>query len=132
MESLPEVAKSFNTYCKKCDTDRYHKVIAHKTATSAKLECEVCKKKSTYSLAKKRQRSFEPKKAKDMKLLSDWTEAKALLKKDAAVDYSIKNSFNEKATILHSKFGYGYVMRCEPTKIEVIFEDGVKTLVQNR
>ena len=49
---LPPVAKSFYTFCKKCDVDRYHMVLAHTSSTTAKIECEVCHSRKTYSLPK--------------------------------------------------------------------------------
>ena len=47
---LPPVAKNISYYCKKCDSERYHKVIAHTSSIAAKLECEVCKSKKTYKI----------------------------------------------------------------------------------
>lgn len=47
---LPAVAKSFSTECKKCGTERYHKVLTHLTATSAKIECEICHSKKTFKV----------------------------------------------------------------------------------
>ena len=50
MASLPAVASNFHTDCKKCGQERYHRVLAHPTPTTAKLECEVCHSKKTYKL----------------------------------------------------------------------------------
>ena len=49
---LPPVAKNFYTFCKKCDSDRYHVVLAHTTSTSAKIKCEVCASVKKYTLPK--------------------------------------------------------------------------------
>tara|TARA_B100001248_G_scaffold251745_2_gene227187 strand:+ start:12344 stop:12733 length:390 start_codon:yes stop_codon:yes gene_type:complete len=129
MQSLPAVAKSFPTYCKKCDCERYHKVIAHKTAVSAKVQCEVCGRNSTFSVGAKRQKSLRTKKTKT---LGNWQEIQEHLDKEKASEYSIRSKFDEKQTILHTKFGFGYVMKADPTKIEVVFQEGVKSLVHNR
>ncbi len=50
--ALPRVAQSIYVECKKCGVDRYQKVLFHVTEVSAKLECEVCKTKRSYSLEK--------------------------------------------------------------------------------
>ncbi|MCB0363652.1 MAG: hypothetical protein KDD35_13075, partial [Bdellovibrionales bacterium] len=50
--TLPEVAKRVFLDCKKCDSGRYHIVLAHTSKTSAKVECEVCKSKKTFKLGK--------------------------------------------------------------------------------
>lgn len=129
MTELPPVAKSFSTFCKKCDCERYHLVIAHKTADSAKVECEVCKRKSTYSTKKKLVSKARVKKTTS---LSNWAEVATNLDKEGAEKYMISGSFPEKSTIEHPKFGFGYVMKAVPERIEVVFEEGIKTLIQNR
>ena len=49
---LPAVARNIHLDCKKCGVERYHVVVAHTTATSAKVKCEVCGARRTYKLAK--------------------------------------------------------------------------------
>ena len=50
--ALPPVAKSLFTFCKKCNADRYHRVLAHTSTSKAKIECEICKSKKTYTAPK--------------------------------------------------------------------------------
>ncbi|MGE5084935.1 MAG: hypothetical protein ACM3MG_01440, partial [Bacillota bacterium] len=60
MNTLPPVAKSFFAFCKKCDADRYHVVLAHTSATSAKIKCEICGSQKTYSLPKTQTKTGKP------------------------------------------------------------------------
>lgn len=141
--TLPPVAKSFYTLCKKCEAERYHKVIAHKTSTSAKLECETCKSVKTYTLPK------TGSDAPSARRLSGATTAKTKVPSAKshvgqfeiynsnnmgaeAVPYSIKGSFKESQKLNHVKFGIGFVVKVYSDKVDVIFSDEVRTLMHNR
>jgi hypothetical protein len=136
--TLPPVAKSFYTFCKKCDIDRYHRVLAHTSETTAKIECEVCHSRKSYSL---------PKPGSEAKRLAQATAKAGVRKKSHTGEYeiynqkymdkdptafSIKNSFKENQKISHPKFGIGFVQKVYSEKIDVIFSDEVKSLVHNR
>ncbi|MFN8945822.1 MAG: hypothetical protein ACK5WZ_14495, partial [Pseudobdellovibrionaceae bacterium] len=58
LTQLPSVAKSFFAFCKKCDADRYHVVLAHTSDKSAKLKCEVCKSIKSWSLPKAQEKKM--------------------------------------------------------------------------
>jgi hypothetical protein len=143
MNTLPPVAKSFYAFCKKCDADRYHVVLAHTTATSAKIECEICKSKKTYSLpkaqtktgkaltgaaAKKREQTLSSRKS------SHKNEFEMLMGNDSAqtVSYNMKSKFEKNQKLNHPKFGMGFIKDAQSDKIEVVFEDEVRTLIHNR
>lgn len=135
--TLPAVAKSFNTFCKKCDVDRYHKVIAHKTETSAKVECEVCHSKSTYSLPKAgaKAKATGVKKRVGVRRATHADEFNALLEKSGSskgTPFSIKTKFETNQKIDHPKFGAGFVKTAQLDRIDVIFLDEVKTLIHNK
>ena len=152
---LPPVAKSFHTFCKKCDADRYHTVVAHTTATSAKLKCEICKASSTYKLAKpgaakkakapktplapgeKRPLAGAAAKRKENAEIARKNahseEFKTLMDGDGDINnYNMKIKFALNSKIKHPKFGLGFVKAVQPEKIEVVFEDEVRNLVHNR
>jgi hypothetical protein len=134
IDIIPAVAKRFPTFCKKCDSERYHIVMAHVANGSAKIECEVCHRKSTFSLTK--QPSASAKNKLKRKTVSstfrNWAEFKEHVDEKAAVPYNIKTKFAEKASILHPTFGLGLVLKSEAQKIEVAFEQGIKALIHNR
>lgn len=138
--ALPPVAKSFHTFCKKCDADRYHRVLAHTSATSAKIECEICKSKKTYSL---------PKAGSSVAKKSTGTGAKRVaVRKNSHADefnalmlnrgaekgmpFSIKTKFEMDQKIDHPKFGPGFVKTVQLDRIDVMFEEELKTLMHNK
>lgn len=146
-DTLPPVAKSFFTHCKKCDGDRYHTILAHTTATSAKMQCEVCGAKSTYKLPKAGAAKTPGAKRPVAGAALKRKEQAASARKNAHNDeynnlignesapthsYNMKAKFAENVKINHPKFGLGYVKVAHLDKIEVIFPDEVRQLVHNR
>lgn len=143
LNALPAVAKSLFTFCKKCDADRYHVVLAHTSSTSAKIKCEICSSTKAYSLpkaqtktgkpltgaaAKKREQSLNARKS------SHKHEFEMLMENCAgeAVNYNMKAKFSKNSKLQHPKFGLGIIKEALGDKIEVVFEDEVRTLVHNR
>jgi hypothetical protein len=137
MTALPAVAKSFYTFCKKCNTDRYHMVQNHPTPTSAKMKCEVCAKTMTWKPPKTASQKAAIKKEgvarkarnthKDQWELFLQTHANA-----PEHDYTLKGKFEMNTVLKHPKFGRGFVKESLADKIEVVFEDEVRFLMHNR
>lgn len=143
MNSLPAVAKSFYAFCKKCDADRYHVVLAHTTATSAKIKCEICGSQKTYSLPKAQTRTGKPltgaaAKKREQTLSarksSHRNEYDMLMSNEnaATANYTMKGKFEKNTKLQHPKFGLGFIKEAASDKIEVVFEDEVRTLIHNR
>lgn len=140
MPSLPKVASSFSLECKKCGFERYHRVLAHLSATSAKVECEICKSKKTYKqdeggrVAKKP--SAKKTKKESASTASVGNDAFIKLKEKLGTGktkpYRMADSYTVDMLIEHPKFGVGYVVTSLGEKIEVAFEDANRALVQNR
>lgn len=139
--SLPPVAKSFYTFCKKCDADRYHIVLAHTSAASAKIECEICHSKKTYSLPKAGAKktasggTVAPKRTSSMsaRMSAHNNQFESLMNKDVDVNsYNMKTKYAKDTKIDHPKFGIGFVTEATVDRIEVVFKDEVKTLLHNR
>lgn len=137
--SLPPVAKSFYTFCKKCETDRYHTVLAHPTSTTAKIKCEVCAKTSTWkvpSTAAQKKRKAADAAGKSPRARSSHREQWELLLNSNATaeeqDYNLKKKFEANTLLKHPKFGRGFIKSTQSDKIEVVFEDEVKMLMHNR
>lgn len=134
---LPPVAKNFLYFCKKCDAERYHKVLSHTSSIAAKIECEVCKSKKTYKIT-------EPKKGRTTVRKKKKTSSSATSHKQIYHDlqqkigaenlqpYNIRSQFGENSALDHPKFGVGYVTSSMSDKIEVCFEDSARLLVHNR
>lgn len=143
LNALPPVAKSFFTFCKKCDADRYHVVLAHTTSRTAKIKCEVCGSQKSYSLpkantttgkpltgaaAKRREQSLNARKS------SHRAEYDMLMSDENAPTnkYNMKGKFEKGSRLDHPKFGMGFIREAQPDKIEVVFEDEIRTLIHNR
>jgi hypothetical protein len=137
---LPPVAKSFHTFCKKCDADRYHTVLTHTSDVSAKIECEVCHSKKTYKLpkegpvAKKKTATTGTRKV-GVRKTSHADQYNALMLNRGAekgTPFSIKTKFTLDQKIDHGKFGPGFVKTVQLDRIDVMFEDEIKTLMHNK
>lgn len=145
---LPPVAKSFYTFCKKCDCDRYHMVLAHTTATSAKIECEVCHSKKAYSIAKAKKaaslsggtgaprasgaRAAASANQRKSSHQAEYQKLMDSVAQSAANDYNVRSKFVVSSKLQHPKFGLGFIKSVQPDKIEVIFSDEVKMLIHNK
>ena len=143
MNTLPPVAKSFYSFCKKCDADRYHVVLAHTSSSSAKIKCEICGSQKTYTLPKAQTRTGKPltgaaakKREQTMssRKSSHRNEYEMLMATEGAATaaYSMKGKFEKNTKLDHPKFGMGFIKDALIDKIEVVFEDEVRTLIHNR
>ena len=140
MEQLPPVAKNTFYPCSKCQVDRYHRVLAHLSTSEARIECEVCgsKKKlkiGANKMAKKAAKSTttQPKSTRAKNAhLDTWNELKEKYSDMPPELYSISGHFRNNTVIDHPTFGLGVVTESLPSKIEVCFEEGVKTLMHRR
>jgi hypothetical protein len=57
-----------------------------------------------------------------------WEDVTANKPDDAFVPYSLATRFEKGALIQHSKFGKGFVVRVDGSRIDVLFAEGTKTL----
>lgn len=154
MQELPAVAKNIHTFCKKCNADRYHVVIAHKTATSAKVKCEVCGAHKTYTVPKppkparergpvssvglipeKKPRASRKPMTEEARRSHHLAEYEGLLQQNVETSvqtYSVNSKFKNNQKLQHPKFGLGLIRSVHQDKIEVLFSDEVRNLVHNR
>jgi hypothetical protein len=59
----------------------------------------------------------------------DWEKDVASQPDDAFAKYAPKSRFAKDAFVVHAKFGKGVVVDVEPSRVEVLFQDGPKKLV---
>ncbi len=129
MDTLPEVAKSFSQMCTKCDGEKYHRVLSHVDEFKAKVQCEICGKKSTFNMKpKKVTKARVPRQTKAQIAGGEW-RARMDKNPNAGRKYSIKEKFKAEEKFEHPKFGMGFVIAVSGTRITVLFEDGEKTLI---
>lgn len=141
----PVVGKSFYTHCKKCETDRYHTVLALPTDSTAKIKCEVCGAQKTWKAPKaagdkkpsaprgaaaKAKANAEA--ARSAAHASEYDSMEKSLNETAPTAYSMKAKFEKDTKLSHPTFGMGFIRAVHPEKIEVVFKDEVRSLVHNR
>lgn len=138
LTSLPPVAKNMLYMCKKCDAERYHRVLAHTTLTKAKIECEICGSKKTFNLDTQKKKAATKTTAATRKRVSKsvaptmWEELNKKYGKSTAIPYNFKTKFEVNSSIDHTKFGLGFVTKVEGKKMEVVFQDSVRQMVHSR
>lgn len=147
---LPPVAKSFYTLCKKCEAERYHVVLAHTSERSAKIKCEVCGSQKSYTLPKAGAKSSavtksstgapkapgrRGKNSEESRRAAHQAEYETLLQTydaNPTQSYNMKAKFEANHKLNHPKFGLGVIRISQPEKIEVVFQDEVRSLIHNR
>ncbi len=135
LKELPAVAKSIHLACKKCAVDRFFTVVAHKTATSAKVKCEVCGASQTFKLAtEKKAKKPSTRKPKKPAVTPEmvWNDLKNEIGEDEVIPYNMKTRFEVETAIKHPKFGLGFIKLATSEKIDVAFQEGERSLVHNR
>lgn len=134
LKELPAVAKSIHMPCKKCGVDRYFTVVAHKTATSAKVKCEVCGATQTFKLAATKTKKPSTRKPKKPTITPEavWNDLKEKIGEEDAQPYNMKTRFEAESAIKHPKFGLGFIKLATSEKIDVAFQEGERSLVHNR
>ncbi|AGH95839.1 hypothetical protein [Pseudobdellovibrio exovorus] len=135
--TLPAVAKSFFTLCKKCDADRYHRVLTHTSSTSAKIECEVCHSKKTYTLPKpgvvrKKTSTTGRPAARRNTHADEYNQLMMNRGSEQGLAFSIRTKYSIDQKIDHPKFGAGFVKNVQSDRVDVMFQDEVKTLIHNK
>ncbi len=136
--TLPPVARNINVFCKKCDVDRYFKVIAHTSETTAKLKCEVCGCSQKLSLEKegkpattRKTTTTKPRATTKNGAKSMWLNLQEQ-HKGQAIPYTVATQFRDQQSLVHPSFGVGYVTKTHAHKIEVLFAEGTKELMHAR
>lgn len=137
IKELPPVAQKMFVICKKCAVDRYHTVLTHVSATSAKIQCEVCKAKRTFKLDENKPKVAKPRRVSKstapMKSNAlQWQELKDKIGATQPKPYNMKERFLNQTAVNHPKFGLGFVTGTTSQSIQVIFEDCPRALIHNR
>ena len=116
--------EDIDAFCPSCQAVKPHVVVAVKGTRAAKTECKVCTSVHPY------RKNPPDTKAKKKGQYDDAMEGKDPSK---AVPYKITKKFNADDVIKHKSFGVGLVTRViSDRKMEVMFEDCTKLLIQGR
>ena len=141
MDSI-RVSSEIDAYCTKCRMVTNHRVVAMMNGVVKRVICLTCQgqhnfrtppgQKGTSHLKAKRVRK-EEKRATGSKSLQHWLDLKAALSPEVTPRlYNMKEEYREGEVLEHPRFGLGFVNRVlSPTKMSVLFEFQLKTLVMN-
>lgn len=129
------VAKDIITVCSRCNLELNHIVVRHNTKGIVdRVKCHTCGFEHKYKPVKK-QATTTPKRKSPVRKKSAEKEYEALMGKyvnEVPVPYNMKGSFSEGTYIDHKTFGRGFVTGLSFERIEVLFQEGVKTLAANK
>ncbi len=136
------VAQEIEAYCGKCKNDTLHVITAVDDDKIEKVMCKVCMSYHKYKqpqsasakpAAKKTQKkTATATKPKRRTRRDKWTRLLDNTDSDAAIEYKMDKDYELATAIHHKNFGLGVVKNIiDSRKIEVLFHDGAKILVQN-
>ncbi len=135
----PEIGAEVEALCPKCKGATVHVIQVIKTPELMKVMCKACLSSHRYRPANaENAKKLKAKKAKKPKVDPQtreerkWNRLLEQADKEKAVSYSMNSSFTENDVIDHTKFGVGVVVKIlDQCKITVIFQDGLRNMVQN-
>lgn len=145
-KKLPEVGAEIEALCSKCKVATVHVVSVIKNDKITKVMCKSClsthrfkspdeitdeapasKKKTAKKTVKKAKVPAIPKTREERK----WNRLLAQVDAGHPIEYTMAGEYTEHDVISHSTFGLGVVHKVLDTnKMSVVFQIGVKTLVQ--
>lgn len=135
------IGKEIEAYCGKCKSDTIHLVTAVEEEKMSKLMCKTCNSYHKYRKPKGiaaateeeiTAKTEEAAKPKRRARRNKWTKILELSDSDSAIEYKMDENYEVETAILHKNFGLGVVKNIiDSRKIEVLFTDGEKVLVQN-
>lgn len=126
------------SYCPYCQKDRDHTVTSVVDKIVQKVRCNVCNQEHTYKKPKQKEEEKEEtkQKKKEIKTKAVWEELMANRNSDDSKEYKMVDDYYIGELINHKSFGLGVITKLinppTPSKIEVVFESGMKILVCNR
>lgn len=129
------VAKDIITVCSRCGLELNHIVVRHNIQGIVdRVKCHTCGFEHKYKPVKKKAETMKKRKSPVRKKTAE-KEYEALMAKNINVvpaPYSMRASYSEGDIIEHKTFGKGVVLETSFERIEVLFQDGVKTLAAGK
>ena len=138
-----KVGSEIEAYCGKCKSDTVHVISSITKEKIEKLMCKTCNAHHKYRKPKGSIKKvvLADKKATEQKeqlikkrstRRNKWTRMLDKTEVDTAVKYKMDENYELAMAINHETFGLGIVKEIiNSRKIEVLFHDGEKVLVQN-
>ncbi|WP_020677647.1 hypothetical protein [Geopsychrobacter electrodiphilus] len=123
--------------CSKCAQETNHTIVAMVEDTPVKVKCNICSSEHKFrkpAAAKKPAVAKKPatRRAKADPLAAErqkWQDLESSFNSNAALAYSMEQTYKLRALINHPTFGLGQVQVLTGTrKMQVLFADGAKVL----
>ena len=128
--STLSIGDQIEARCKKCRKSTSHSIVTMNEAEPPGVRCNTCDDEHDYRVPATvrktpTRRTVDPKIAE----CKAWEELRPSLNSAMATNYSMTTAFKVKSLMNHPVFGLGIVQRLVgPRKVEVLFEDGKKTM----
>jgi hypothetical protein len=143
-----EVGHEIEAFCAKCKTDTIHIITSSDGNMIDRVMCQICFSYHRYRQPHARmfdeppEDLFEvekveppPKKTRKKsahKIEETWDSLLTKVNQETSVDYVMSGNYETGLLLNHRKFGPGIIRSIvSENKIEVLFQDGLKVLVQN-
>lgn len=137
-----KIGLEVEAYCGKCKIDTLHVITAMEEKKIEKVMCKICMSyhkyrkpaDSTTAAAAISKAKEKPKKTvtKRRTRRDKWTRMLDDVEANSAIEYEMAGIYELETAIHHKTFGLGVVKNIiDDQKIEVLFHDGQKILVQN-
>ncbi len=131
------VGEDIEAWCTKCKLELGHTIVAMLNNLPKKVKCNTCSGQHNYRLKPAQRKSSgasgAPRKRKPK--ITEYDKYLTVLAEgdfSNARKYTINGNFEQESMIAHSKFGVGVITSVVGhNKIEVLFKDGIKLLIQN-
>jgi hypothetical protein len=117
--------------CTKCRKNSDHIVVIMAEDGPDKVKCSACDREHKYRPPTSPKKTAAKKRAINNKEAErkEWESLRPIMNRKEAKAYSMTGAYKVKGVIDHPVFGLGFVQRVAgPRKIEVLFEDGRKTM----
>lgn len=124
-------------WCTKCKLELGHTIIAVENNLPARVKCNTCNGEHNYSNKKagkgRPKSTTSTRKAKTQETTyNDYLTRIGDYDVSKAQKYSLNGNFKKNVVVDHHKFGIGIVLTVvQSNKIEILFKDGPKILIQN-
>ena len=124
------VSDRIEAHCTKCRKNTDHIIVTMGEETPAKVQCQECQRQHKYRPPKTTRSTAELRAAHQQEdERKEWKTLEPNMDSAKASTYSMTAAYKVGALINHPVFGLGSVQRIAGLrKIEVLFEDGKKTM----
>ena len=128
------VGDEIDTTCPRCRLILTH-LILHFDQNGAvgRVQCRTCGAKHSYRSSKKGRIRRPPRSPKTVRALIEggpFSDRLSRLDPASVLPYRPDRKYDPDHAIHHTRFGVGFILRAWESRIEVLFETGVKLLVQ--